>query len=205
MNKDLSDLQLIETLRICSNDEQKEIFLVLYDRYKHLVLKACYYYLGDYDSANDLFHDIFVRVIENAQRIKNPAVFKSWLMTITRNLCVDYLRKTSYLKGQDPESAQIEVKCDERMEDRLIAEMDKERVLTHLSTCIQHLDPFHLNVFKLRWQGLRAAQILALLKTDQRQLRRCYDKIKKTLETCMEKNGLKISIDQIISLGEIDE
>jgi RNA polymerase sigma-70 factor, ECF subfamily len=205
MQRELSDSQLIGKLRLASDYEKKEILLLLYDRYKHLVLKVCYYYLADYDSANDLFHDVFVRVIENAEKLNNPSVFKSWLMSITRNLCVDYLRKTSYLKDAKPLAAEIEVACDERAEDKLIAEMDKQKILTHLSSCVQRLDTFQLSVFKLRWQGLRAAQIVKIMKTDRGQLRRSYDKIKRTLETCMEGNGFKIYIDQIISLGEVDE
>jgi RNA polymerase sigma-70 factor, ECF subfamily len=141
--------------------------------------------------ANDVFHDVFVKVIENAETLKNPGVFKSWLMTITRNLCVDRLRRTSYLQGQEPLSAGIEVTCEERIEDRYIAEMERQRILNHLSTCIRDLDESHLTIFKLRWKGLRAAQILKIVKSDKAELRRSYDRIKNLLEGCMQKKGYK--------------
>jgi RNA polymerase sigma-70 factor, ECF subfamily len=205
MYEDLSDSEIITKLHRSREEEKQEIFLTLYDRYKHLVLKSCYYYLTDYDAANDAFHDVFVKVIEKVETLKNPAVFKSWLMTITRNLCVDQLRKTSYLTGQKPLTTEIEVYSEERTEDRLVAELDRQKILTHLTSCIQNLDSFQLNVFRLRWQGLKSAQILKITKAEKTDLRRSYDKIKSILETCMGRKGFKISIEQIISLGEIDE
>ena len=205
MYQDLSDADLLIRFRKGTQSQKKEILIVLYERYKHLVLKVCYYHLGDYDLANDAFHDVFVKVIENAEKIKNPAIFKSWLMTIARNLCVDRLRRSSYLKGQEPVNARIEVSCEERVEDRYIAEMDRQKVLRCLEDCLKNMDPVHLSIFRLRWSGLRAAQILRIQKMDSANLRRSYDRIKEGLEGCMRSKGFQISIDQILLLGELDE
>ncbi|MCI0415645.1 sigma-70 family RNA polymerase sigma factor [bacterium] len=204
MYKDFSDADLLLTLRKCSYSQKQEILLTLYERYKPLVMKVCYYHLADYDLANDIFHDVFVKVMENAQSIKNPALFKSWLMTITKNLCVDRLRRTSYTKGQEPLTAQIEVSCEERIEDRYVAEMDRRKILGYLTDCLRNLDPQHLTIFKLRWKGLQAAQIRSVLKTNKPELRRSYDRIKYQLEGCMRNKSLTISMDQIISLGELE-
>ena len=53
MYKDLTDSQLLITLRQSSNQAKTEILLIFYERYKHLVLKVCYHYLADYDQANE--------------------------------------------------------------------------------------------------------------------------------------------------------
>jgi RNA polymerase sigma-70 factor (ECF subfamily) len=205
MYEQLSDADLIVALRQRDEMSKQKILLALYERYKNLVLKICYSHLGDYDEARDAFHDVFLKVMKNAEKIENPALFKSWLMSISRNLCVDRLRRSSYLMEQDPISQQIEVSCDERVEDRYVAEMDRQKILNHLTSCVQKLDPQDLSIFKLRWQGLKAAQILKIVPTQKTELRRSYDRIKISLERCMKANGLILSIDQIISLGEIDE
>lgn len=204
MFEKVADAELLTSLPHSTDVQKKEILLVLYERYKNLVLKVCFYHLADYEAASDVFHDVFIKVIENADSLKNPNLFKSWLMTVTRNLCVDRLRRSSYLKGQEPLSAEIEVSCEERVEDRYIAEMERERILNHLTGCVHKLDPSLLNIFRLRWTGLRAAQILKIVKTDKAELRRSYDRIKSVLEGCMRTKGYKISIEQIIGLGEID-
>src|SRR6187401_177119 len=100
MHNELSDSELIRKLSSSTDEEKKEIFLALYDRYKNLVLKVAYSYVKNYDRAGDLMHDVFLRVMQKAEAIKDPDVFKSWLMTVTRNLCVDSLRKTSYITDE---------------------------------------------------------------------------------------------------------
>ena len=191
MSKDQSDSDLVRNLGNCSDEERKVILLTLYERYKLLVLKICYHYLADYDQANDVFHDIFIKVIENAGNLKNPSVFKSWLLTITKNLCVDRLRKTSLLKEQEPLTTEMEVVSESRTEDRYIAEMDKQKILGYLSAWYKALNEINRTVLKLRWRGLKAAQIVKILKIERAELRRSYDSIKKDLETCMERKGTK--------------
>jgi len=200
---ELSDFELIRELSNCNAEDRNEIYLILYDRYKNLVLKVAYTYLRDYDRAGDLMHDVFVRVIETVGTLRNPHTFKSWIMKITRNLCVDSLRKTSLLTSHV--DAEIEVSCAERFEDCLIAGMEKKRILEPLSDCIGQLEEFDLSVFELRWQGLKSAQLCKIFTKDKQQIRRSYDRIKKVLESCMHKKGFRISIDQIIQMGELDE
>lgn len=204
MYENLSDADLIQRLRQHDELQKPNILLALYERYKNLVLKICYSHLGDYDLARDAFHDVFLKVMESAESIQNPAMFKSWLITISRNLCVDRLRRSSYLVERDPADPAIEVSCDDRVEDRYVAEMDRQKILSHLNSCIQKLEPNDLSIFKMRWRGLRAAQILKIAKTQKAELRRSYDRIKNSLERCMKAHRLVISIDQILSLGELE-
>jgi RNA polymerase sigma-70 factor (ECF subfamily) len=43
--------------------------------------------------AEDVVQEAFVRVVQNAGDFKHEARFSTWLYTITRNLCIDQLRK----------------------------------------------------------------------------------------------------------------
>ena len=205
MYENSSDSDLVRKLQHCTEGEKQEILLTLYERYKLLVLKICYHYLADYDQARDTFHDVFIKVIENAPKLQNPSVFKSWLLTIAKNQCVDRLRKTSLLKDQEPLTTRIEVVGEQRTEDRYVAQMDKEKILGYSSSCVNNMDETLRTILKLRWQGLKAAQISKIIKMDRAELRRSYDRIKRALESCMKSKGIPISIDQIVSLGELDE
>src|SRR5580765_8003264 len=102
----VSDFKLISKLQDCTTIEKNEILMTLYERYKNLILKICFHYLKDYDLAQDVFHDAFIKVIENAGKLKNPQVFRSWFVTITRNLCIDRLRRMSF-KDREPVMTQI--------------------------------------------------------------------------------------------------
>lgn len=195
----VSDVTLITKLQNCSPAEKNQILMTLYERYKNLILKICFHYMKDYDQAQDIFHDAFIKVIENADKLKNPEVFRSWFVTITRNLCIDRLRRLSF---KDRESVTSQLVAD-RVEDFFVASIEKDRMLFHLSQCIHSLDDSLIKILKLRWKGLKAAEIARVIGMNKVQLRRSYRRIKSILEVGMKEKRIAISIDQIIDLGEV--
>jgi RNA polymerase sigma-70 factor (ECF subfamily) len=48
--------------------------------------------------AEDIVQEAFVRVVQNATDFKHEARFSTWVYTITRNLCIDQLRKNALRK-----------------------------------------------------------------------------------------------------------
>jgi RNA polymerase sigma-70 factor (ECF subfamily) len=48
--------------------------------------------------AEDVVQESFVRVVQNAADFKHEARFTTWVYTITRNLCIDHLRKRALRK-----------------------------------------------------------------------------------------------------------
>jgi len=48
--------------------------------------------------AEDVVQEAFVRVVQNALDFKHEARFSTWVYTITRNLCIDQLRKRALRK-----------------------------------------------------------------------------------------------------------
>jgi RNA polymerase sigma-70 factor (ECF subfamily) len=194
-----SDSKLIIKLQSCNHAVKNEILMTLYERYKNLILKICFHYLKDYDQAQDIFHEAFIKVIENAAGLKNPEVFRSWFITITRNLCIDRLRRLSY-KDREPVPTRIVA---ERVEDLYVASIEKDRVLLHLADCIHKLDESLINILRLRWKGLKAAEISKVLGINKLHLRRSYRRMKSILESAMKERKINITIDQIIHLGQI--
>jgi RNA polymerase sigma-70 factor (ECF subfamily) len=45
--------------------------------------------------AEDVVQEAFVRVVQNATEFKHEARFTTWIYTITRNLCIDQMRKSA--------------------------------------------------------------------------------------------------------------
>lgn len=48
--------------------------------------------------AEDVVQESFVRVVQKASEFKHEARFTTWIYTITRNLCIDHLRKRALRK-----------------------------------------------------------------------------------------------------------
>lgn len=58
--------------------------------------------------AEDVVQEAFVRVVSNAADFKHEAKFTTWVYTITRNLCIDHLRKNALRKHPSLDEARGE-------------------------------------------------------------------------------------------------
>ncbi len=50
------------------------------------------------DTADELLQDVFLKVVDKAETFQNRSKFTTWLYTITRNLCIDHLRRMRHRK-----------------------------------------------------------------------------------------------------------
>ena len=73
-------------------------FAELVRRHKVGLYNFAYQRLRSPSGAEDIVQEAFVRVVQNATDFKHEARFTTWLYTITRNLCIDQLRKNAHRK-----------------------------------------------------------------------------------------------------------
>ena len=88
-------MQTDETLikRIALRDEQA--FEVLVTRFEGRLFNFILRLLNDRAEAEDILQEVFLKVFNNASRFKDKYRASTWLFTITRNTCVDRLRKNA--------------------------------------------------------------------------------------------------------------
>ena len=72
---------------------QTDAFNILVKRYKDQLMNFVVRYVGDYDQADDVVQETFVRVYRNKQSYKPIAKFSTWLYTIATNLAKTQLRR----------------------------------------------------------------------------------------------------------------
>jgi RNA polymerase sigma-70 factor (ECF subfamily) len=70
-------------------------FSELVDKYKQPVIHFAYRMLRDATEAEDLAQAVFVQVFKSASRYLPGSKFSTWLFTITRNLCLNEIRRRS--------------------------------------------------------------------------------------------------------------
>jgi RNA polymerase sigma-70 factor, ECF subfamily len=70
-------------------------FAELVDKYKQPVLNVVVRMLRDMTEAEDIAQNVFVQIFRSAHRYQVSAKFSTWLFTITRNLCLNELRRRS--------------------------------------------------------------------------------------------------------------
>lgn len=92
---DLAQVPDEELLRLYA-EGRIEAFEVLLERYRRPIFNFVLRSVRDRDRAEDLVHDVFVRVIQRAGDFKGQSKFSTWLYTIARNLCIDTSRKMAF-------------------------------------------------------------------------------------------------------------
>ncbi len=91
---DLDDIALM--LRVKTGD--LEAFEILVERHQHSVVGTAAKMLGGEADAEDVAQHVFVRVWKSAPRYEPSAKFTTWLMTITRNLVFNEMRRRQRAK-----------------------------------------------------------------------------------------------------------
>jgi RNA polymerase sigma-70 factor (ECF subfamily) len=91
MAVDAAEVQLIERAR----DGDEDAFRQLMESYQRRTYWIAYNMLHNYELAQDISQEAFIRVYRSLARFDVKKKFYTWLYQIVTNLCIDYLRKKS--------------------------------------------------------------------------------------------------------------
>src|SRR5690348_9196597 len=84
-----------ESLTIAQGLKRKDAGLLdtLIVRYQHRLMRYLLYLTGNRELAEDLFQEVWMRVLVRGGQYNGQARFETWLFTIARNLVIDQRRK----------------------------------------------------------------------------------------------------------------
>jgi RNA polymerase sigma factor (sigma-70 family) len=89
MQNTLTDADLIRAYL----DGNKASFDALVLRYSQIVFSVAVHYVKDQSDAEDVVQDVFVKVLRHVKRFDLEKPFKPWILQITRNQAMDWLKK----------------------------------------------------------------------------------------------------------------
>jgi RNA polymerase sigma-70 factor, ECF subfamily len=125
-------------------------------RYQHRLLRYLLFLTGNRETAEDLFQEVWMRVLVRGGQFNGRARFETWLFTIARNLVIDHRRKRvlnsldELVEGatEDDRAMAFEVADDEPTPfDRVANLEDREQIAAALLA----LDTLHREVLVLRF------------------------------------------------------
>lgn len=61
-------------------------------QFRRKVFNVAYKFVGKHDEAEDLTQDIFLKVFKSLRTFDRRANFQTWLISVSRNLCIDHYR-----------------------------------------------------------------------------------------------------------------
>jgi RNA polymerase sigma factor (sigma-70 family) len=104
----MTEDEIIKRL-VHSNDTSA--FSILYDKYADKIYYKCLSFVKDKQLAQDLTHDIFVKIFITIKKFNFQSSFSTWVYRITYNFCIDFLRrqqKQHILRLNEQEGMDIE-------------------------------------------------------------------------------------------------
>ncbi len=100
-----------ELVKLFVETQENRYFEKLYERYSEKVYHKCLSFVKDTAKAEDLTHEIFLKLIFKLGTFKEDAKFSTWLYSITYNHCMDQLRSNKK-RGEVLQEEPIEVPDD---------------------------------------------------------------------------------------------
>jgi RNA polymerase sigma-70 factor (ECF subfamily) len=100
----------IETvIQRCLHGDQSAWDLIV-RQYWRKVFNVAYKFVGRHDQAEDLTQDIFLKVFKSLETFDRRANFQTWLISVSRNLCIDHyrsVRKERETINQDVDASEL--------------------------------------------------------------------------------------------------
>src|SRR5919106_1674081 len=75
----------------CLNGDQTAWDTIVH-QYWRKVFNVAYKFVGKHDQAEDLTQEIFLKIFRSLDTFDRRANFQTWLISISRNLCIDHYR-----------------------------------------------------------------------------------------------------------------
>ncbi|GAA1958859.1 RNA polymerase subunit sigma-70 [Amycolatopsis minnesotensis] len=142
-------------------------FALITERHRRELQVHCYRMLANYEDAQDMTQETFLRAWHKRGSFKGHAALRTWLYRIATNACLDFLEKRD-----DRTPVPAELPYLQPYPDRMLPEDPQESVVARETielafiVAVQHLPPRQRAVFILRdvlgWPASKAADALEL-------------------------------------------
>jgi RNA polymerase sigma-70 factor (ECF subfamily) len=156
--REAQELVRQESLQIAQGLKRQDAGLLdqLIVRYQHRLLRYLLYLTSNREQAEDLFQEVWMRVLVRGGQFDGKARFDTWLFTVARNLVIDWRRKRTMSSldelfeaaGEEDRPMGIEIAADGPSPfDQCAGGEDRER----LTAALLQMEPLYREVLVLRF------------------------------------------------------
>ena len=194
-----------ENLAIAAGLKRQEPGLLdeLIVRYQHRLLRYLLFLTSSRELAEDLFQEVWIRVMLRGAQFNGKSRFETWLFTIARNLVIDFRRKRTVAsldelfegKSDDDRPMAFEVMDGQPTPfDQMASGQDRE----HIHEALLELDTLYREVLVLRFHEDMSLQEIAAvtrapLSTVKSRLYRGLVALKPRLEALRERQSVEVA------------
>lgn len=99
-----------------------------YDEFSPMVMGICLRYHHDSDEASDVFQEVFIKLYQNIQQVRDQKALPGWVRKVTVNTALDHLKTLRYPEAGERESHELSDHFYTELLDRLSIEMILEMI-----------------------------------------------------------------------------
>ena len=153
--REAQELVRQESLEIAQGLKRQDAGLLdtLIVRYQHRLLRYLLYLTSNREQAEDLFQEVWMRVLIRGGQFNGKARFDTWLFTIARNLVIDLSRKRTMASLDEMREAGEDERPFEIAQDgpSPLEQFQYREDAAELSTVMNTLEPNYREVLTLRF------------------------------------------------------
>ena len=185
-SNDITKLSDEDLVRIIVEKNDTHLFAILYDRYAGVVYNKCYGFSKNKEEAQDLTHDVFIRLFVKLRTFKGKSKFSTWLYSFTYNFCVNYVQRNAFKKKEKVTVVTDNIKEDDvsqEIEDATLFELKSEK----LAKALALIDPADKMILLMKYQDdMSIREIQEVLEVGESavkmRIKRAKQKVVKTYE-----------------------
>ena len=168
----------------------QEAFAELVYTFQDPVYNLCYRMLGESGEAEDATQEAFLRAYMNIERYDTHRSFKTWVMSIASNHCIDRLRKRrmQYVSLDDePTAAALALSSNDPLPEQVTLQKERSEVIQDL---LLELDPdYRIAVILRYWYDYSYAEIAQTMNTTESAIKSRLFRARKSLADLIGDSG----------------
>ena len=132
----------------------------LFKRFHSSLLSVCLRYAQNYDEAQDMLSEGFIKIFANLEKYQDNGSFEAWLKRVMANAALDFQRKYKTLDYNIPYEYVNEGDINVKVENSALSKISYDELME----AIQQIAPMSRNVFNLYiFEGYNHAEIAEML------------------------------------------
>jgi RNA polymerase sigma-70 factor, ECF subfamily len=73
-----------------------QAFKYVYNKYRERIFSYCLYVTGNKVHADDAFQEVFIRIYERREQLREGRALKNWLLLVARSVCLNMARESKF-------------------------------------------------------------------------------------------------------------
>ena len=173
----------------------KAAFRQLFDRYRDRAYRVAYRFVGAREDALDAVQESFVKVYRALDRFEGRSQFRTWLMRIVTNTCLDIRRKRGRRAETSLSEEMVEIIPEEsqpqKRPESSLQKMEYDELSAGLAKALDEISAEHRTVFVMHAEeGLTYREIADLLEIKEGTVMSRLFHARKNLQKILSNMGL---------------